>query len=44
MNQFMYLGADLSEEGSKTKFIARVAQTAAVLAKLKAKYAIICHS
>ena len=44
MNQFMSLGAHLSEEGSKKKVIARVAQTAAVLAKLKAKYAIICHS
>ena len=35
VTQFKYLGAILSEEGSKTEVLARAAQTAATLAKLK---------
>ena len=38
MNQFKYLGAILSEEGSETKVLARATQAAAALAKLKAKW------
>ena len=35
VNQFKYLGAILSEEGSKTEVLATAAQTATTLAKLK---------
>ncbi|PIK46298.1 hypothetical protein BSL78_16830 [Apostichopus japonicus] len=35
VNQFKYLGAIISEEGSKAEVLARAAQTAAALAKLK---------
>ena len=35
VTQFKYLGAILNEEGSKTEVLARAAQTAATLAKLK---------
>ena len=35
VNQFVYRGAILSEEGSKTKVLARAAQTTVALAKLK---------
>ena len=38
VNQFKYLGAILSEEGSKTEVLARAAQTAAALAKLKSMW------
>ncbi|PIK38081.1 hypothetical protein BSL78_25082 [Apostichopus japonicus] len=34
VNQFTYLGAIISEEGSKAEVLARAAQTAAALAKL----------
>ena len=35
MKQFSYLGAIISEEGSKTEILTRAAQTAAAMAKLK---------
>ena len=35
VNQFKYIGAIVSEEGTKTEVLARAAQTAAALAKLK---------
>ena len=35
MNQFKYLGANISEEGQKSEVLARAAQITAALAKKK---------